>query len=290
MSQFSPPLSHSQVAGIASCAQEAVELYTPGGVPISDFDDLWSGSLVLFQAKSGCVFAQSAQPTSSCPPFAPILPTAPWAATRQWAASPVSSGEFFEDESGACASVADLALLAEQSSAMEAATPPRARASGWSGKSPAREESCVLERNNRHLKFMERNNAVGLADSECSLKQSRLSSVQQLMPSQQTFLQQATQEQLLPTDASTFGADSSSSSSVPLEIYVKTLSGRRLKVTLHASARVGDVKSSVAEQEGLPIENIELVCRGRVLHSNGHAIRDYGINQGALVFMIPAAL
>jgi len=267
---------------IANCAEEFVELYTPCEIPIADFDDLLPGSLVLFQARPGSVRAPSAEPTSPSS-FAPILPTVQWAASRQCTASPVSSGDFFEDESGACASVADLALLAEQSNAMEAVTPPRACGSGWCERSPERLGSLALEGRNTCLKPT---SGAGCASSP---KQSRLSGVQQQMIStQQTFPREAAQKQPLLSAASSFEADSSGPGL--LELHVKTLSGRKLTVKLPASARVGDAKSSIAEQEGLPVENIELVCRGRVLHSNGHGLRDYGVIRGALVFMIPVAL
>ena len=75
-----------------------------------------------------------------------------------------------------------------------------------------------------------------------------------------------------------------------LVVAVKTLSGRRLSVAVTSRALVAEAKALVAEQEGLSsVADVKLVFHGRTL-ADGHALRDYGVNAGALLFMVPVAL
>lgn len=70
---------------------------------------------------------------------------------------------------------------------------------------------------------------------------------------------------------------------------IKTLSGRRLHLSLGPKALVGELKGLVAEQEGLPMDEIKLVHRGRVL-LNGFFIGEYDLSPGTVVYMVPVHL
>jgi hypothetical protein len=72
--------------------------------------------------------------------------------------------------------------------------------------------------------------------------------------------------------------------SSPLQLFVKTISGKTVTLNLRGDENVVEVKGEVEEKEGIPPHLQHLVWGGRHLQGN-HTISDYGVTSGATLHL-----
>ena len=68
-------------------------------------------------------------------------------------------------------------------------------------------------------------------------------------------------------------------------ITIKTLSGRKLSLDFEPTQKVEDIKNALQEKEGIPVEQIRLICQGKVLKDE-LTIQEAKITPGTTLMMM----
>jgi ubiquitin len=70
-----------------------------------------------------------------------------------------------------------------------------------------------------------------------------------------------------------------------MTIFVKTLTGKRLKLRVAPTARIEDIKARIQRKEGIPPEQMRLIFEGRQLDDE-QTLQDYGVRDQSVVSLI----
>ena len=68
-------------------------------------------------------------------------------------------------------------------------------------------------------------------------------------------------------------------------ITIKTLSGRKLSLDFEPTQKIEEIKNSLQEKEGIPVEQIRLICQGKVLKDE-LTIQEAKITPGTTLMMM----
>ena len=69
------------------------------------------------------------------------------------------------------------------------------------------------------------------------------------------------------------------------KIYIRTLTGKTLKITIHEGQTVGGLKQAIYEEELIPVESQRLIFAGRQLE-DGRTLSGYNIKKDHTVHML----
>jgi hypothetical protein len=70
-----------------------------------------------------------------------------------------------------------------------------------------------------------------------------------------------------------------------MQIFVKTLKGKHVVLTVEATDRVEDIKNKIRDMEGIPPTAQRLVFGGKMLE-DGRTLQDYGIQKDSTVHLV----
>ena len=68
-------------------------------------------------------------------------------------------------------------------------------------------------------------------------------------------------------------------------ITIKTLSGRKLSLDFEPTQKIEEIKNALQEKEGIPVEQIRLICQGKVLKDE-ITIEEAKITPGTTLMMM----
>lgn len=72
----------------------------------------------------------------------------------------------------------------------------------------------------------------------------------------------------------------------PNVINIKTVAGKKISFNYNPSNLIGELKQSIYEKEGIPINQIHLVYRGRILNDNDLTFKDYSIQNNDTAHLV----
>ena len=70
-----------------------------------------------------------------------------------------------------------------------------------------------------------------------------------------------------------------------MQIFIKTLTGRKLPLNFESTQTILDVKNSLQEKEGIQVDQIRLIYSGKQL-SDEKTLQDYNIVAGGTIHMV----
>lgn len=70
-----------------------------------------------------------------------------------------------------------------------------------------------------------------------------------------------------------------------MQIFIKTLTGRKLPLNFEANQTILDVKNNLQEKEGIQVDQIRLIYSGKQL-SDEKTLQDYNIVAGGIIHMV----
>ncbi len=72
-----------------------------------------------------------------------------------------------------------------------------------------------------------------------------------------------------------------------MQIYIKTLTGRKIQLNFEGDNKIVNIKQSLQEKEGIMVDQMRLIYNGRQLE-DPKAINEYHIPSGGTIHMILA--
>lgn len=70
-----------------------------------------------------------------------------------------------------------------------------------------------------------------------------------------------------------------------MQIFIKTLTGRKQQYTFEESAKVLEVKQALQEKEGIQVDQIRLIYSGKQM-SDDKGLNEYGVSAGGTIHMV----
>jgi len=70
-----------------------------------------------------------------------------------------------------------------------------------------------------------------------------------------------------------------------MQIFIKTLTGRKQAMTLEPTDEIRSIKQSLQEKEGIQVDQIRLIYSGKQL-ADDKKIEDYNITAGGTIHMV----
>jgi len=70
-----------------------------------------------------------------------------------------------------------------------------------------------------------------------------------------------------------------------MQIWIKTLTGRKSNFDFNLDSTVLDVKHALQEKEGIQADQIRLIFSGKQL-ADDKRLEEYGVNAGAVIHMV----